>query len=91
MFAVDPSKKLSSAAVDVTDVPLIDKASVSNVPSMSALPLTSRLPASSSPVRVTFLKLPISLLLSTITALLGVTVPAVAVRRVMSPVEDAAK
>ena len=51
---VTPSRILSSAAVDVTVVPLIDKASVSRVPSMSAFPLTSKEPASSSPDRVKF-------------------------------------
>ena len=52
-------------------------ASASSVPSMSASPLTSNEPASSSPVSVMFLKLPMSLLLSTTTALEAATVPAV--------------
>ena len=55
---VTPSNMFSSAAVEVTAVPFIDNASVSNVPSMSASPDTSKEPASSSPVRVMFLKLP---------------------------------
>ena len=58
-------------------VPSTVIASASSVPSMSALPLMSSVAASSSPVNVMFLKLPMSLLLSTTTALLAVTVPAV--------------
>ena len=50
-------------------------ASASNVPSISASPLTSREPASSSPVRVMFLKLATSLFESTVTTLLATTVP----------------
>ena len=44
---------------------------------MSMSPDMSRLPASSSPVSVIFLKLAISLLLSTTTPRLAATVPAV--------------
>ena len=44
---------------------------------MSALPEMSKVAASSSPVRVTFLKEAMSLLASTTTALLATTVPAV--------------
>ena len=58
-------------------MPLIDNASVSSVPSISASPETSRLPASSSPVRVIFLNDPISLFASTTTAFEAATVPAV--------------
>ena len=74
---VTPSRMLSSAAVAVTTVPEIENASVSSVPSMSALPLISNDAASNSPVRVTFRKAVMSLLLSTTTALLALTVPAV--------------
>ena len=52
-------------------------ASASRVPSISASPDTSRLPASSSPVSVIFLNDAASLLASTTTALLAATVPAV--------------
>ena len=52
---VTPSNIFSSAAVLVTVVPFIDNASVSSVPSISTLPLTSKEPASSSPVSVMFL------------------------------------
>ena len=75
--AVTPSSMFSSAAVLVTAVPFIESASVSKVPSISASPDISKVAASNSPVSVTFLKLPISLLLSTTTALLAATVPAV--------------
>ena len=76
-LAVTPSSILSSAAVDVTVVPFIDKASVSSVPSTSTSPEMSRVAASSSPVMVMFLKPVTSLLLSTTTALDAETVPAV--------------
>ena len=75
--AVMPSTKFNSAAVDVTAVPFIDRASVSKVPSMSASPDISSVAASNSPVSVTFLNDPISLFESTTTALLAATVPAV--------------
>ena len=65
----------NSAAVLVTVVPFIDKASVSRVPSISASPDTSRLPASSSPVNVIFRKDATSLFASTVTVLLATTVP----------------
>ena len=52
-------------------------ASASSVPSMSASPLTSNEPASSSPVSVILRKDAASLLLSTTTALEAATVPAV--------------
>jgi len=51
---------------------------------MSTLPEKSPVAASSSPVRVTFLKLDTSLLLSTTTALEAVIVPAVMVSIVSS-------
>ena len=51
--------------------------SVSNVPSISALPEISNVAASNSPEIVRFLPPVKSLLLSTITALLAETVPAV--------------
>ena len=76
-LAVTPSRMFNSAAVAVTAVPLIDKASVSNVPSISASPDTSNEPASSSPVSVMFLKEAASLFESTTTALEAATVPAV--------------
>jgi len=76
-LAVTPSKMLSSAAVDVTVVPFIDKASVSSVPSMSAFPEISRVAASNSPEIVMFLPPLISLLESVIIALLAITVPLV--------------
>ena len=85
---VTPSSMLSSAAVDVTAVPLIDIASVSSVPSTSTSPLTSNEPASSSPVSVMFLKLPMSLLASTTTALEAATVPAVTPSIVSSSASD---
>ena len=66
-----------SAIYSFKAVPSTVIASASNVPSMSASPLTSNEPASSSPVSVMFLKLPMSLLLSTTTALEAATVPAV--------------
>ena len=46
------------------------------VPSISALPEISRVAASNSPAKVTFLKLAMSLFASTTTALLATTVPA---------------
>ena len=52
---VTPSNMFSSAAVAVIVVPLSDKASVSNVPSISTLPDTSRVAASNSPLIVKFL------------------------------------
>ena len=52
---VTPSRMFNSAAVRVTAVLLIDKASVSNVPSISTLPDMSNEPASNSPERVKFL------------------------------------
>ena len=53
---VTPSSIFSSAAVEVTAEPLIDNASVSSVPSISALPdISSVAFASSSPVIVIFL------------------------------------
>ena len=58
-------------------MPLIVKASVSKVPSISAFPLMSRVAASNSPVSVIFLNPVISLLLSTIAALDAAIVPAV--------------
>ena len=61
----------------MTAVPLIDSASASSVPSMSASPLTSNDPASNSPVSVMLRKLAASLLLSTTTAFDAATVPAV--------------
>ena len=67
----------NSTEVGVTSTPFIDKASVSNVPLISALPSISKDAASNSPVRVILLKPVISLLTSTITALLHVTVPSV--------------
>ena len=51
-LAVPPSIRLISAAVVVIVVPSIDIASASNVPSMSASPLRSKVAASSSPVIV---------------------------------------
>ena len=54
------------------------------MPSISALPDMSRLPASSSPVKVTFLNEPMSLLLSTTTPRLADTVPAVTLSRTFS-------
>ena len=81
---VTPSKIFNSAAVLLTAVPLIERASVSKVPSMSTSPETSKLPASSSPVSVIFLKLPISLLLSTTTPKLAETVPAVTPSKTLS-------
>ena len=75
--AVTPSKMLSSAAVDVTVVPFIDKASVSNVPSISAFPDISRVAASNSPVIVIFLPPVMSMLESATNALDAITVPAV--------------
>ena len=74
---VTPSSMFSSAAVEVTAVPFIDSASVSKVPSTSTSPLTSKEPASSSPVSVIFLAPVKSLLLSTTIALEAATVPAV--------------
>ena len=74
---VTPSSMFSSAAVLVTAVPFIDSASVSKVPSTSTFPLTSKEPASSSPVSVMFLAPVKSLLLSTTIALEAATVPAV--------------
>ena len=74
---VTPSSIFSSAAVEVTAVPFIDSASVSKVPSTSTSPLTSKEPASSSPVSVMFLAPVKSLLLSTTIALEAATVPAV--------------
>jgi len=50
--AVIPSTKFNSVAVEVTVVPFIDKASVSNVPSISASPEISNVAASNSPERV---------------------------------------
>ena len=68
---------VSSVAVAVIAVPLSVIASASSVPSISASPLMSSDPASNSPVSVTLRKLAMSLLLSTMTALDAVTVPAV--------------
>ena len=68
----------NSAAVELTTVPLIDNASVSNVPSISASPDTSKEPASSSPVSVILRKDAASLLASTVTVLEATTVPTAA-------------
>ncbi len=68
--AVTPSRILSSAAVLVTVVPFIESASVSKVPSISALPEMSKVAASNSPVIVIFLPPLISLLASVTIALL---------------------
>ena len=76
VVAVTPSKIFNSAAVEVTAVPSIDNASVSNVPSISTLPLTSSEPASNSPVNVIFLNEAMSLLASTASTLEATTVPA---------------
>ena len=59
-------------------------ASASSVPSISASPETSKLPASNSPDRVIFLNVPISLFESTTTPKLAVTVPAVTASRTLS-------
>ena len=56
-------------------VPSTVIASASSVPSISASPLTSKLPASSSPVRVIFLKLATSLFASAVTTFDATTVP----------------
>ena len=56
-------------------VPLTVIASASNVPSISASPLTSNDPASNSPDRVIFLNEDTSLFASTVTVLLATTVP----------------
>ena len=76
-LAVPPSIKLISAAVDVTVVPFIDNASVSNVPSMSAFPLISNVAASNSPVIVRFLWPVVSMFASVVTTLEAIAVPAV--------------
>ena len=52
---VTPSRIFNSAAVEFTVVPFIDNASVSNVPSISALLDISNVAATSSPVIVKFL------------------------------------
>ena len=57
-------------------LPLTVIASASSVPSISASPLTSKDPASNSPVKVIFLKLAISLLESTTIVFDATTVPA---------------
>ena len=67
-----------------TLVPPMVIASASSVPSISASPETSSEPASSSPDNVIFLKVPMSLLLSTTTPRLAVTVPAVTASRTFS-------
>ena len=89
---LSPSSKVTEIPVSVLELTMPPTASVitsfkvapftviasaSNVPSISASPDISKEPASSSPVNVTFLKLAISLLLSTTTALEAATVPAV--------------
>ena len=51
-MAVTPSKILSSVAVEVIVVPLMDNASVSNDPSISPFPEISNVAASSSPEAV---------------------------------------
>ena len=66
-----------SAAVLVIILPPIEIASVSRVPSISTSPDISSEAASNSPVRVIFLKPVMSLLVSTITALLPATIPSV--------------
>ena len=67
-----------SLIVSANVTPPIVIASASNVPSMSASPLISKVAASNSPVIVTFLAPVKSLLLSTTIALEASTVPAVA-------------
>ena len=66
---------VSVVADDASAVPFTVIASASNVPSISASPLTSREPASSSPVNVMFLNDDTSLFESTVTTLLATTVP----------------
>ena len=63
------------AITDDKELPLTVIASASSVPSISASPLTSNEPASSSPVSVIFLKDATSLFASTVTVLLATTVP----------------
>ena len=65
--ALEPSTRLSSAAVDVTVVLAIDNASVSRVPSISALPLISKEAPSISPLAVTVVKVPAAALAPPIT------------------------
>ena len=62
-------------APSICTVPSISTASRLVVPSISAFPDISKVAASNSPVRVTFLKLATSLFESTVTTLLATTVP----------------
>ena len=65
-----------SIAPSTVSEPSMSVSSKLVVPSISALPLISNVAASNSPVKVTFLKLAMSLFESTTTALLATTVPA---------------
>ena len=67
---------LKSIAPSTVNDPSMSVLSKLVVPSISASPLISNVAASNSPVKVTFLKLAISLFESTTTALLATTVPA---------------